>query len=102
MKRTREDIVIDSINYVLLLLGFAVTVYPFYYILIQSLNDPQDAMLGGIYLFPRKFTFDNYSNFFSDMKWVNALGISVARTVLGTLLGVFSQACSLMLYPLNH
>ena len=45
--------------------------------------------MGGIYWLPRKFTLSNYSKFFTDWKWVRALGITAARTILGTVLGVF-------------
>lgn len=53
-----------------------------------SFNEGMDASLGGIYWFPRKFTLTNYSKFFTDWKWVRGLGVSMARTVLGTALGV--------------
>ena len=41
-----------------------------------------------MYLWPRDFTFGNYIYFLKDPKWINAFGISVIRTVVGTALGV--------------
>ena len=87
-KKSKEDIIIDSIIYLLCVIIMFATIYPFYYILIVSFNEGVDASLGGIYWWPRKWTLDNYQKFFSDIKWLRGLGITVLRTVLGTSLGV--------------
>ena len=79
----------DFVIYVLALIILFATVYPFYYVFILSFNEGVDASMGGIYWLPRKFTLSNYSKFFTDWKWVRALGITAARTILGTVLGVF-------------
>ena len=86
--RSREDIVFDSINYFLLAVIFLVTLYPFYFVLILSFNEGIDAVRGGIYLFPRKFSLENFQNLFISAKWMAGLSVSAARTLIGTLLGV--------------
>jgi putative aldouronate transport system permease protein len=86
--RTLEDIVLDTINYLVLIFILLVTLYPFYYILIMSFNQGLDAMRGGIYLFPRAFTLENYTSFLKDPLWLNAILVTSARTVLGTVLTV--------------
>ena len=88
-RRTKEDWVFDIINYLLLILIALITLYPFYYILILSLNEGNDAVLGGIFLLPRMFTLENYKEFFSDSSWLNALWVTFLRTVGGTAIGVF-------------
>lgn len=88
MKRTLEDNIVDTINYFLLAIVFIVTFYPFFYLIIISFNDGVDATLGGIYFWPRKFTLINYTTLISDMQWVKAFFISVARTVVGVFFGV--------------
>ena len=87
-RKNREDIIIDIVIYFLCAIIMFVTIYPFYYILVISFNEGVDASLGGIYWWPRKLTIDNYQKFFSDIKWLRGLGITVLRTVLGTLAGV--------------
>ena len=87
-KRSREDWIMDSFIYLFSILVLFVTVYPFYYVFVLSFNEGVDASLGGIYWFPRKFTLANYSQFFSDAKWLTALILTAARTLLGTMLGV--------------
>ncbi len=88
-RKSAEDRIMDFVIYVLALIILFATVYPFYYVFILSFNEGVDASMGGIYWLPRKFTLSNYSKFFTDWKWVRALGITAARTILGTVLGVF-------------
>lgn len=88
-RKSAEDRIMDFVIYVLALIILFATVYPFYYVFILSFNEGIDASMGGIYWLPRKFTLSNYSKFFTDWKWVRALGITAARTILGTVLGVF-------------
>lgn len=87
-RRTKEDWFLDSfITSALIVIAF-ITLYPFYYILIITFNSGSDTNLGGMYLWPREFTLENYIYFFKDPKWISAFGITVIRTVVGTILGV--------------
>jgi len=88
MKRTLEDKIVDTVNYILLAIIFVVTAYPFYYLIVISFNEGLDASLGGIYFWPRKLSLVNYTTLLSDPKWINAFFVSVARAVVGTILGV--------------
>ena len=87
-KRSREDWIMDTVIMIFCILILFVTVYPFYYVLIISFNEGVDASKGGIYWIPRTFTLSNYSSFFTDIKWVRALGLTVVRTVTGTVITV--------------
>ncbi len=74
--------------------------YPFYYVLILSLNKGTDSLLGGIYLWPRQITFENYAQFLNDPHWYQAFLVTVLRTVSGTVLGVLLTC--LVAYGLSH
>ncbi|MHA6533518.1 carbohydrate ABC transporter permease [Paenibacillus sp. BAC0078] len=63
--------------------------YPFLYMLAISLNDGADASKGGVYLWPRNFTLINYEIVLGNEVIRNAYLITIARTVLGTLVGLF-------------
>lgn len=86
--RTTEDWIMDTVITVFCILILFITVYPFYFVLIISFNEGIDATKGGIYWFPRLFTFSNYTSFFTDVKWIRALGLTVVRTLVGTVITV--------------
>ncbi|WP_364142370.1 carbohydrate ABC transporter permease [Paenibacillus sp. LPE1-1-1.1] len=96
----QKDMLLDSVIYVLLFCIMIATLYPFYYVLVISFNQGKDSLLGGIYLWPRSFTLENYATFLKDSNWYNALFVTVARTGVGTLLGVLFT--SLVAYGLSH
>lgn len=85
-RRTREDVVVDVVNYALLTIVGIVMLYPFYYTIICSFSDGIDLMKGGVYLFPRVWSLASYKLFLSDASWQSAFFVSVARTVVGTVL----------------
>ena len=83
----------DVVLTIIMCLIIVVTVYPFLNVLAVSLNDAADTVKGGIYIWPRKFTFANYQQVFSgSSKLPLAFFNSVLRTVIGTLTGVIATA----------
>lgn len=79
-------------NTIFLSLFVAITLYPILNTLAISFNDASDALRGGIYLVPRKWTLQNYKTVLNKQNLMTGLWISVARTVLGTVLGLFITA----------
>jgi putative aldouronate transport system permease protein len=77
-----------------LFLSFVILVcfYPFFYIIISSLNDPLDLLRGPIYFWPRKFSVLNFQYVLKDPEIVRAIWVTVARTVVGTVVGVLFTA----------
>ncbi len=91
-KKSKISYIPTAINYFsLIILGF-ITLYPFLYFLVLSFNDGFDAMKGGIYFLPRQFTLSNYVKVFENPNIFGAVGISVMRTVLGTVISVILTA----------
>ncbi|MBS6194291.1 MAG: carbohydrate ABC transporter permease [Clostridiales bacterium] len=92
MKESKARKIFQVCNYVFLgLLGIC-TFYPFWYVLIASFNTGRDFMKGGVWLFPREFTLENYKLAFEDDAIFQSLGISVAATVLSVVLGLLFTA----------
>nr|WP_269847312.1 carbohydrate ABC transporter permease [Paenibacillus sonchi] len=91
---------LDSIIYTVLFIIMLTMLYPFYYVLIASFNKGSDSLLGGVYLWPRSFTLENYKMFLDDPKWYRAFIVTVVRTVSGTALGLLLT--SLVAYGLSH
>ncbi|WP_136605070.1 carbohydrate ABC transporter permease [Paenibacillus dokdonensis] len=97
--KTNTFSVFNLLNYILLTLFAFLMIYPFIYILIYSLNDGKDSMLGALYFFPRKLTLDNYIQVFDNKQIWQAYKITILRTVIGTVLHVL--LCTLMAYALS-
>ncbi len=88
IRKTKEDWIVDSVVLLVTFLLLVITIYPFWYVIVLSFNDGVDALRGGIYLWPRKFTTANYQQFLTDQKWINAILVSVSKTLSGTALTV--------------
>lgn len=86
------DYAFHGLNY-LLLIGFAlICAYPFYYLLIATLSEPNAVDRGLVVLFPVNFTLDNYTSILRIDGIVRAFFVSVARTIVGTALTVLLSA----------
>ncbi|MFC4809620.1 carbohydrate ABC transporter permease [Paenibacillus sp. GCM10023250] len=94
------DRLFDLIVYLALVLVTVCTLYPFLNVLAISLNDSTDTVRGGITIFPRRLTFENYSLIFSFGGLLTGLKISVLRTVAGTVAGLLSS--SMLAYVLSR
>jgi len=75
------------------------TFYPFWYVFITSFNVGTDTQKGGVYLWFRTFTLENYATAFRNSQIYNSFMISIGRTVLGVALGLFFTA--LLAYALS-
>ncbi|MGZ7440493.1 carbohydrate ABC transporter permease [Paenibacillus sp. TH7-28] len=91
-RRTRGEAIFDLLNNLGMLLICFVTLYPVWYVLVNSLNEGMDGMRGGIYWWPRVFSFENYGAVFQSSGIMLAMGITVAKTLIGTLLHVLFTA----------
>lgn len=100
MKKTFGDKVIDAIIVLIMCIVVIVMLYPMWNTLVISFNDALDSIKGGIYLWPRKWTLYNYQTIFKNNTIFRAFMISVARTLLTTVLNVFFSG--LLAYILSH
>ena len=82
------DIVINIIMVIVCILAL----YPIWYTVIISFNSSEDTLRGGIYWLPRVFTLESYKTVFQDKSIITAFGITILRTVLGTVISVFFTA----------
>lgn len=84
-KRSVGDWVFDVLLYTFLGLMAFMFIYPFWTVLAMSFNSATDTMRGGIILWPREFTLNNYRAVFKDNSIYQAYFITISRTVLGTV-----------------
>lgn len=84
-----EPILFNTFNTVFMICLVLVTLYPFLNTIAVSFNEGNDTIRGGIYLWPRAWTMQNYKAVFASGTIYDAFLISVARTVLSTILNIF-------------
>jgi putative aldouronate transport system permease protein len=90
IKRTKiNDLTFNTFNGIFMLLVVVIMLYPFVNTIAVSFNEGLDAIKGGIYLWPRKFSLQNYKAVFVGGQIYHAFFISVARTVIITVLNLF-------------
>jgi putative aldouronate transport system permease protein len=91
-RRSFKEVAFDQFNNVLMLAICFATLYPIWYVLVNSFNDGNDAMRGGIYWWPRMFSFDSYLAVFANDGIMLAMGVTVAKTLVGTVIHVLFTA----------
>lgn len=91
-KRTVGGELFTIINAIFMIAFVVITLYPVLNTLAVSFNDGTDALRGGIYLWPRKWSLQNYSTVLQKDNLITGAYISVARTVLGTVFGLAANA----------
>ncbi|MBY0204078.1 putative aldouronate transport system permease protein [Paenibacillus intestini] len=94
------DRAFDAINITFMICLMIVTIYPFINMIAVSLNNANDAIRGGIYLWPREWTLDNYKYIFGESDIYHATLISALRTIIGTIVSVFCTA--MLAYTLSR
>lgn len=94
MRKRWEGRVFPILLTVGMILFCITTIYPFLHVLALSLNHAADAELGGITIWPRRWSLDSYITVFGYDTIYKAFTMSVLRTVVGT---VSSLLCTTML-----
>jgi len=89
--------------FILIIMFFViiVTLYPFLNVTAKSFNDPIDTVKGGIHVFPRVFTVNNYTDLFGGGgNLPAAFRMSVLRTITGMITGVL--CCAMFAFALSR
>lgn len=91
-RRSLGSKIFDVLNTIFMVFLIIIMLYPFLNQLAISFNDSADAVRGGIYLWPRKFSLDAYKFIFQQKTLVRASFISIARVLVGTATSVLGTA----------
>jgi ABC-type sugar transport system, permease component len=96
----KTDLVFDIVKWMFLIFFVVATLYPILNTLAVSFNDGLDSIKGGIHLWPREFTLRNYTTVLRKDTLIQASIITVARTLVGTIVQLLSTA--LLAYVLSR
>ncbi|AEE17891.1 carbohydrate ABC transporter permease [Treponema brennaborense] len=91
-RKLESNIIGDKILVAAMAVLCFIILYPVWYTVIISFNDSSDALRGGIYWFPRKFSLESYKTVFMDKSIAQAFTVTILRTVIGTVSSVFFTA----------
>ncbi len=86
------DTIMSIVTYIVYTFFAFVCVYPFYYIFINTISSNDLSARGKITFWPKELHLTNYVNVSHIPSLVDAFQISLARTILGTLLTVGASA----------
>ena len=92
IRRGFGDQIINVITYFVYAIFAFVCVYPFYYLIINSISANNLSERGKVLFYPMEIHFTNYTNLSQIPGLTDAALMSVLRTVVGTLLTVIIAA----------
>ncbi len=91
-KLTTGDIIFNIINYTFFGVFTFICFLPFYYIFINTVSSNELANAGLITLLPKGFHLGNYFALRKVSNFLDAVVVTVSRTVIGTILMVIASA----------
>jgi len=92
IKISVTDRIINFITYVVYSIFAFVCAYPFYYIFINTISANNLSERGKVIIWPKEVHFTNYVEVLKIPDLFQALKVSVARTVIGTVVTVIIAA----------
>lgn len=91
-KKLKKVKLFDVINLILMLVICFLMLYPIWFVIVNSFSQGTEVLKGGIYWWPRAFCIENYTAVFKNKEIFTAFGITVLKTVIGTVTSVFFTA----------
>lgn len=100
IRLSRGDQVFDIVNYSLLSIILVVVLYPLLFVVSASISDPNQILLGNMWLIPKGFTLDGYRRIFENERIWLGYRNSIIYTLAGTTLNVTLTIAGA--YPLSR
>lgn len=100
IKSSLASKIFDTCNAIFMIVFCISILFPFWDMIVRSFSRPQDISYIHLNLWPKVWAFDAYSYCFRDSAIVHAFFVSIARTVVGTVLHVI--VCCMAAYSLIH
>lgn len=91
-KINKEDIIYNTACGAIFILFTLICIFPFYYLFICTISDPNLVEVGQIIFVPRGLTLFNYKEVMKVQNLGNAAVVTVARTFLGTASSLLCSA----------
>lgn len=92
IKQSKSDATFSIINYLLFAVFTIICIYPFYYMVINTISANDLSAAGKINFLPQGLHLENYKELIKLKGLGSAAMVSVGKTVIGTTLTVLSSA----------
>lgn len=79
---------IKIFSYTVMTIFAIMCLFPFYYIVVVSISDPQSVREGQLILWPKGFSLDAYKVTFQHARFYSSFQVSLIRTIIGTASGI--------------
>ena len=89
--RSWRERIFNVTNVVIMIMIMIVTIYPFWFSVINSLNTGDNLVRGPMY-WPREFTWASWATVMSDPGMLKAAWVSGSRTVIVTVISILYTA----------
>ena len=99
IKDSLGERIFDKINIIFMILLCVTIIFPFAQQLVISISKPEEISKLGLHLFTANPTLDAYKRIFLTNTLVNAFGLTIFKTVVGTTLSVLISC--MLAYPLS-
>ena len=99
IKTSTGEKIFTVFNYAFFTLLCLLMLYPFWHVLMQSLSSMEEALKGGVFLYPKGFNLDTYVSVFKNPQIYSGFGTTIFATVVGSVLGTLVTAMTA--YPLS-
>lgn len=88
IKRCKEDVIFDTVIFIILTILLLIVAYPLWWVIISSVSDPKAVSGGQVIWHPIGFTLKGYGEVFKDSSIVRSFLNSVLYTVCGVLVNL--------------
>ncbi len=99
IKTSTGEKIFTVFNYTFFTLLCLIMLYPFWHVIMLSLSSSNMALRGGIFLWPKEFTWTTYRTVFRNPDIYTGYGTTLFVTIIGTVLATFLTAT--IAYPLS-
>ena len=87
-RRTRGDVIFDTMNFIFMVLMLILFAYPLYFVLIASVSDPMSVNAGKVIFLPKDFMWVGYQRVFAHRLFLRSYLNTIEYTFVGTCLNV--------------
>lgn len=88
IRRTRSDVIFDTVNTIILVLLMLLVIYPLIYVVSCSFSTPLLVVQSKVVLFPKGFTTIAYEHVFHNELIISGYLNTIFYTLLGTTINV--------------